>query len=392
MVYPRKVYPALLAHAQTPLVTVLTGMRRTGKTTLVNQLLLDLPNKNSLFLDLQRQDIRDLFAQKNYDAIRDAFIGRGLTTDKPMVVALDEIQLAPEVSGVIKYLLDHFQIKFIVTGSSSYYLKHLFTESLAGRKKVFELFPLDFGEFLDFKEITHRHQNWQAVNFNVDDYQRLSSYYEEFIRFGGFPQVVLAQTETEKRDLIQDILSSFINIDVKTLADFADERNLYNLIKLLAKRVSNRIGITTLARTAGISRPTVTNYLTFLEKTYLIATVPVYTKSIDREIVKAKKLYFVDSGMANTLADLGSGVQFENTLYNQLARQHTVQYYALKSGQEIDFVIDGHIGVEAKETPIKTDLNPLDRLAKTAGLSEHLLVGRYVSPSFNRFVWAGSIT
>ena len=65
MYYPRKIYSELLSHAQTDFVTVLTGMRRTGKTTLIQQLLRDLPNKNALYLDLQRPDNRELFEQKN---------------------------------------------------------------------------------------------------------------------------------------------------------------------------------------------------------------------------------------------------------------------------------------------------------------------------------------
>ena len=115
MFYKRKIYPDLLSHAQTPLVTVLTGMRRTGKTTLIQQLLLDLPAKNSLYLDLQRPDNRELFSQKNYEAIRESFIARGLSADKPMIIALDEMQLAPDSPGAIKYLSDHHNIKFIVT-------------------------------------------------------------------------------------------------------------------------------------------------------------------------------------------------------------------------------------------------------------------------------------
>src|SRR3989344_9092609 len=117
MFYQRKVYSELLNHAQTPLVTVLTGMRRTGKTTLIQQLLLDLPNQNSLYLDLQRPDNREMFEQKNYEAVLDALISRGLSKDKPIVIALDEIQLSPESPSVIKYLLDHHNVKFIVTSS-----------------------------------------------------------------------------------------------------------------------------------------------------------------------------------------------------------------------------------------------------------------------------------
>ena len=181
MFYKRKIYTELLSHAQTPLVTVLTGMRRTGKTTLVQQLLLDIPNKNSLYLDLQRPDNRELFDEKNYEAINEAFIARGLRADEPMVIVLDEIQLAPDSPSAIKYLSDHRKIKFIVTGSSSYYLKNLFSESLSGRKKLFELYPLDFGEFLTFKSISFSQTDWKKGTFNVSEFNRLSSYYEEYI-------------------------------------------------------------------------------------------------------------------------------------------------------------------------------------------------------------------
>lgn len=391
MVYKRTIYSSLLEHSQTPLVTVLTGMRRTGKTTLVKQLLSDLPNKNSIFFDLQRADNRELFSLKNYDAIVDALIARGLSPQQQMIVALDEIQLLPEITGVIKYLLDTHQIKFIVTGSSSYYLKNLFSESLAGRKKVFELYPLDFGEYLTFKEQTFRRTDWTKTSFTADEYNRFSVYYEEYVKFGGFPQVVLAQTPAEKRDLLSDILSSYINIDIKTLADFADERAYYNLAKLLARRVGSRVEYTKIASESGLSRHTVANYLTFLEKTYLIATVPVHTHSVDREIVKSRKLYFVDTGLANTLADLSSGAQFENAVYNQLARKSTVQYYALKTGQEIDFVYDQKLALEVKETPIETDLSALVRIAATANLPDYRLIGRHQSPTFTNYIWAGSI-
>ncbi|NCP47027.1 ATPase [Candidatus Collierbacteria bacterium CG1_02_44_10] len=391
MVYKRKIYQDLLAHAQTPMVTVLTGMRRTGKTTLVSQLLKDISNKNSIFLDLQRPDSRELFEQKNYDNIYEALVARGMSQDGSMVVALDEIQLAPDCPSAIKYLYDHKGVKFIVTGSSSYYLKNLFSESLAGRKKIFELFPLDFGEFLLFRGVRSVPANWQIGMFDKDEYNRLSAYYEEFIRFGGFPQVVLAGSEVTKKDILLDIMSSYVNIDIRSLADFSDERNLFSLAKLLATRAGNRIEYNSLAKQIGLSRQTVKNYITFFEKTYLIHTVPVYTKNAGREIVKARKLYFCDTGLANTLAELSSGAQFENTIYNQIVKLGTVQYYALKTGREIDFVLDGRLALEVKETPTDGDLSVLRRLSETAGIKETILVSRNESPLFENYIWGGSI-
>lgn len=392
MVYPRKIYPKLLSHAQSSLVTVLTGMRRTGKTTLVKQLLADIPNKNALYLDLQRPDNRELFQQKNYDAIYEAFVSRGLSKETSMAVVLDEIQLAPDSPSAIKYLSDHRKVKFIVTGSSSYYLKNLFSESLSGRKKTFDLFPLDFGEFLTFKNLTFTSSDWQEKPFNKLEYDRLSSYYEEYIRFGGFPQVVLAPSEEDKRDILSDIMSSYVNIDIRSLADFSDERNLYSLAKLLAGRVGSRVEYSTLSRLIGLSRTTVTNYISFFEQTYLIRTIPVFTRSLKQEIVKSRKLYFCDTGLANSLAELSSGAQFENTLFNQLSRIGVIQYYALKTGNEIDFILNGNLAIEAKETPTESDLTTLSRLSTNAGLQNVRLVGRYLTPKFDTCTWGGSIT
>ena len=392
MFYPRTIYPELLVHAQTDLVTVLTGMRRTGKTTLIQRLLIDLANKNSIYIDLQRPDNRELFEQKNYDAIHEAFLARGLSEKSQMIVALDEMQLAPESPSAIKYLSDNFNIKFIVTGSSSYYLKNLFSESLSGRKKLFELYPLNFGEFLTFKNIPYAPGDWKRMKCNVLEYNRLAVYYEEFVRFGGFPQVALARSAAEKKDILSDILSSYVNTDIRSLADFSDERNLYALAKLLAARVGNRIEYSNLSRVLGLSRPTVTNYVHFFEKTYLIRTVGVYSKNIDRQIAKSRKLYFCDTGLANILAELGSGAQFENTLFNQLAGSGRVQYFALKAGQEIDFIFDENLALEAKETPVEADLSVLGRVSTIAKVRQARLVGRHQSPKFTDYVLAGSIT
>ena len=122
-----------------------------------------------------------------------------------------------------------------------------------------------------------------------------------------------------------------------------------------------------------------------------MTTVPVYTKNIDREIVKSRKLYFCDTGLANSLTELSSGAQFENTLFNQFARIGQVQYYALKTGQEIDFILDSKLAIEVKETPVEGDLNHLVNMSSNAGLSDLRLIGRHKSPKFTDYAWGGSI-
>ncbi len=391
MFYLRKIYPELKKHLGSRQITVITGMRRSGKTTLAERLLLDADSNNRIYIDLQRLDNQELFSHKNYDNIMLELEKRGLDRGKKMFIALDEIQLIPEIAGAIKYLYDHYNIKFIVTGSSSYYLKNLFSESLAGRKKIFELFPLDFGEFLVFKNISFKEENFLDLKFSNAEYERLRVYYEEYIEFGGFPEVVLSETDEEKKDLLKDIISSYVNIDIKSLADFRKEKSVYNLIKMLAARAGSRVDYAKLSRLVGISRQTTSGYIEFFEKTYLLRRVPVFTASPDREIVKAQKVYFSDNGILNVLADLSSGAKFENALFCQLRHKGEIRYYSLKSGREIDFVLNGKTALEAKETPAEKDKNELSVLSQIAGIKKNRLIGRNQSINFKDYIWGGEI-
>ncbi|WP_229374811.1 ATP-binding protein [Fibrella rubiginis] len=386
----RVVYTDLKHHLDRPQITVLTGMRRTGKTTLVKQLMADSPISQKMYIDLERIDNRVLWTETNYETIVLALTQRGLRFDQPVLLALDEIQLVPNLPSVLKYLYDTYTIKFIVTGSSAYYLKNRFTESLAGRKKIFEIYPLTFGELLTFRGVTARALNWEeAPRFVQAEYERLKSYYEDYIQFGGFPEVVLADAISDKQDLLSDILSSYINFDILTLSDIRDPTNLYKLIKLLAVRVGTKLDIAKLTSFAGMARQTVENYMDLLEQSYLIRTIPVLAKSPDREIVKARKLYFLDNGLAALAGDLGSGARFENAVFNQLLHRGAVAYYQLKSGREIDFVVNQHIGLEVKETAAEGDLRQVESLGKNLALTQHYVVGRHPLRIFEGFIWGG---
>lgn len=390
--YPRKLYSSLKEHFVNKQITVITGMRRTGKTTLVKQLLADLASENKIYIDLERIDNREVFSEKNYDSIIYILQQRGLNIKERAYIALDEIQLVHNIPSVLKYLYDNYDIKFIVTGSSSYYLKNLFTESLAGRKKVFELFPLDFGEFLDFKEQPYlSYENFLDKQFNSAEYERLKDYYEEYLEYGGFPEVVLALKRDEKRDLITDIISSYINIDIKTLTDFRNQENLYKLMKMLAARSCTRLDYSKLSRLTGISRITVQNYVEFLEKTYLIYRVPVLANNPDREIVKAKKIYFCDNGIMNILETVSNGVKFENGIFTQLHHKGKLSYYALKTGKEIDFILDKDTALETKESPIESDRVVLRELSGFLGAKTFRLIGRHSVPNFRDYIWGGEI-
>ncbi|MCF0039953.1 ATP-binding protein [Dyadobacter sp. CY399] len=367
-------------------------MRRTGKTSLVKQLLSQSDITQKHYFDLERIDTRALFSEPNYETIIYALTQRGTDFTKKVLIAIDEIQLVPNLPSILKYLYDTYDIKFIVTGSSAYYMKNQFSESLAGRKKIFEIFPLNFGELLSFNGVPAVTLSFdQSAKYAESEYERLKMYYDAYINFGGFPEVVLADSIAEKKDLISDILSSYINFDLALLSDIRDPTNLFKLIKLLSVRIGTKLDVSKLTSVIGINRTVVENYLDLLEKSYLIKTIPVRSTSPDREIVKAKKVYFLDNGIASLSGDLGSGSKFENAVFNQLLHKGEVAYYQLKTGREIDFIVDKDFCFEVKETATEADLKNVQSLAKNLEITKSFVIGRHPVKKFEGFIWGGFI-
>lgn len=397
MFIERQIHKKIRNYLKERQIVVITGMRRVGKTTLVKKLLNEIESDNKIYIDLQQIENRELFGNKNFDNIllqlKDK---KGLDLKQKMYIAIDEIQLVPELPGIIKYLYDHNDIKFIVTGSSSYYMKNLFTESLSGRKIIFELYPLDFDEFLDFKNVNHGNtDDFITSTMTTSGYETFKLFYDEFIEYGGFPEVVLTHSLEMKKEIIKDIINSYINIDVETLSDFKKKDDFYKLVKVLAERVGSRIDYAKLSNIVGITSVTLKNYLRFLEDTYLIHRISVFTESKEKEITKAQKLYFSDTGIANMLADLSGGAKFENTVFNQLKHYGEVKYYALKTGREIDFVLkrekEDFVALETKESPTHFDVENLAKLARVAGIEKSRIIGRNLIPNFTDYIWGGDI-
>jgi len=391
----RTIFPALLDALPDQRVIVITGMRRVGKTTTLRWLLDQVPSTNKVFLDLERKDQRAVFEESNYDIVLSYFRNLGLDPSQPLTVALDEIQNVKNLPSVVKYLSDHYGIKILLTGSSSFYLKNFFTESLAGRKIVFEMFPLGFGEFLDFRGIPYRKRHiLEDMQFDAREYDRLSAYYEEFLAFGGLPSVVLEPRAEVKREILNDIFTSYINIDVQTMADFRKIGELQSLLKALTSRIGNKLDLSKLSQIIGISRPTLNEYLEFLEMTYIIYRLPTFAGP-DKTISLGKKLYFRDNGIVSILGSPGEGAMFENSIFNQLRDYGELTYLAKSNDYEVDFVItppdEPAIGLEVKVHPTAADRSRLTKITRRHDLHQSFVIGRYATPAFNDYLWGGSI-
>jgi predicted AAA+ superfamily ATPase len=393
--FERLIYRELMDHLSKKQITVITGMRRVGKSTSVKYLLKQIKHTNLIYLDCERVEIRTMFNRPDYESIKEELELRGIDFSQPCLIAIDEIQLVHNLPSVIKYLYDTYQVKFIVTGSSSYYLKNTFSESLAGRKRIFEMYPLSFKEFLQFKQVwTDSYEKYAWVFYNSAWYDKAKDWYKDYISYGGFPEVVLESKNEDKQELLLDIVNSYIELDVKILSDFTVSEELFKLVKLLAARSGNKIDYTKIGSVSAISRQKVASYMQLLEQTYLIYQATPFTKNIDVEISQQKKLYFADTGILNVLAgnQLSSGQVFENAIAAQLKPHGSIQYYQRKTGQEIDFIFKGDTALEIKETPLEQYKNSLRQRATAIEMDKYLLIGHHPpSNGFSDFIWGGSI-
>lgn len=393
MIFPRKLKKKIIKELENELTIVITGMRRVGKTYLLRDIFDGVFSKNKLFLDLEKPESRKIFNEDSYDAVIRNLEILGLSFIKKLSggkqekkkqawIFVDEVQYIKSIPSIIKYLTDHYRIKFIVSGSSSFYLKNLFNESLAGRKAIFHLLPLDFGEFLTFRG--KKYPPISAFDQLAKFYTSMvtSTYaplFEEYINTGGFPQAVLIEDSDRRKSLLFDILHSYLTIDVRTMSDFRGIEELEKLIYLLPSRIGQKLDISRLSSEIGISRITVKNYLTFLQDTFVIKMVRPYSQSPDREISLTPKLYFIDAGLGSVLAEISSGQKFENVVFTHLSRKHNINYYQRKSGVEIDFVVDKEFSFEVKIFGTERDYAKLVKLARSLGINKSYVLTQRTS-------------
>lgn len=377
MPYPRQIFPKLEAELNTKEATVITGMRRVGKTTALIHLYDLISSKNKAIFDFENPLHRKVFELDNYDAVWNNLKQFGVTNKAKAYLFLDEVQNLPEVSKVVKYLYDHFDIKFFLTGSSSFYLRNLFPESLAGRKIIFEIFPLNFAEFLVFRQVKREvgESFMQKVQEkNKIAYEKLIPYYNEFIEFGGFPSVVLEEDPGRKKTILSEIFTSYFEKDAKNLADFRNMSKLRDLILLLIPRIGSRIEIGKLANDLSVSRETIYNYLAFLEQTYFISLLPRYSLSIDRQAAGSKKLFLCDLGIANVLGRISEGQSFEQSIFQNLRSNHKLNFYSKEGASEIDFIVDEKVALEVKTSMSRQDISNLERRSKGLGIKENYII------------------
>ena len=358
---PRSLERRLRRLVSTPEIIALLGARQVGKTTLMRRIFQRLPGQK-VFLDFEDPEALALFDEDIQAFAR-------LYVDGKDYVFLDEFQYSRHGGKHLKFLYDRYPAKFVISGSSSLDVALKAAAALVGRVMLLELFPLSFEEFLCFRDPDLvplvRQYVHELKPFPEPLHRRLLRHLEEFTLWGGYPRVATSEAPEERAEVLKNLLVTYLMKDIRGFFRLATEYPLQKLMRALALQIGGLIQYTELAQVSGLSYQELKRHLAILEETYILKFSRPFFTNRRLELVKNPKVYFLDLGFRNHLAqdfrgwssrpDVGPLV--ENFVASELVKRgHELKFWRTKSGAEVDFVI------EVREGPL-----PLEVKAGTGG-------------------------
>lgn len=363
----RTLLSSLEEHLLEPEMTILTGPRQVGKTYLMSVMEDHLKEKGekTLYINLDYDEHTPLF--KSQGSLIDYIklqVGEGKA-----YIFIDEIQRKENADIFLKGIADrHLQYKFIISGSGSLELKAKIKESMAGRKRIFIVNPLSFEEFVNFK--TNYQYEDKLKDFFAIEEGRTQNLLEEYISYGGYPKVVLAETSDKKKTAMDEIYTSYVEKDIGELLGVEKTDAFSNLVKILASQVGSLVNTVELSSTVGIVDKTIQHYLWYLEQTFILKKVTPYYSNVRKEISKAPIYYFYDTGLRNFMLGLFglpsippalSGHLFENVVFNTLKQiisaPTAIHFWRTRDHAEVDFVLQDGLQI----TPIEAKYMRLEK-------------------------------
>lgn len=246
----------------------------------------------------------------------------------------------------MKYIYDHFEIKIIISGSSAPEIAVQSLKYLVGRIFSFVLYPFSFREFLNVKN-ENVLTTYDSGSYKRSMTDKFNQYLREFLLYGGFPRVVIAESMDEKRTILKNIYNTYLLREIRETFQIADNLKVVKLIKLLGLQIGNLINLNELSNESGIRLAELKNILNVLESTYILSFAHPYFTNKRTELVKSPKAYFVDSGFRNVCLDnfsdsfVSVGENLEQFVFSEFQKRNvTLKYWRTKSQAEVDFVWD----------------------------------------------------
>ena len=327
-------------------IIAITGFRRVGKTYLllhvIKKLLAEMEREQVIYINFDDERIpeRTEFLTALLPAVK-----RSVSGDIEYLF-LDEIQDMPQWSRWLRRIYDTESMRIFITGSSSKVSSRELPTELRGRALEIRVFPLSFREFLRFMgaEI-----DFETVEYSENGMAQLSKLLDEYIYYGGMPEVVLS-SEAKKFEILHQYYATVVSRDIIERHNVKNEEGLKAMLRLLLN--STQYSISKLYNTLkssnyGMGKSTIQHYLSYVEDSYFIRSIPVFSHGIKDQMQYPRKVYFIDSGFITALSTKFSknmGRLYENMVAVELMRRNAgiaqdIYYWKGDRGKEVDFVI-----------------------------------------------------
>lgn len=327
----RNKYTELAKQLQLPHALVIAGLRRAGKSTLLLQLIKNEFNWDVYYFNLEDERLVG-FTVQDFNTLYETMLE---LYGKRSVFFLDEIQNIPEWERFVRRLQNE-KIKFVITGSNASLLSKELGTKLTGRYIQIELLPYSFEEFLNYQQVDHSENSFLITQERAV----LKKCFNDYITLGGIPEYITYRTTHILTTLYENILYK----DIIVRYELHSVRALRELALYVMSNIGTRISYAKLKNTLNLgSINTVKNYLHYLENSYLIFMVDSYAYSILQRTTSQKKIYVIDTGLANAMSiqfSRNTGKYLENIVFLELRRRYEhIFYYQTENKLEVDFVI-----------------------------------------------------
>ncbi len=342
-------------HLKTKKISIITGPRRAGKSTLLAQFAENYDD--FLYVNFDDERLLDFKVQDFQNLMVTFHKGSNSKT-----LFLDEIQNIPSWERFIRRIHDE-GYKVFITGSNASLLSSELSTHLTGRYLKTELYPFSFKEILTYHEI-------DSLAMSTKKKAKILSLFDKYLNQGGFPEIV----KGESMEAVQRIYEDVIYKDLIARFKIREIKSFKQLGRYLMSNVSKEISFNSLKKTLGIKSVTsVKNYVNFLQEGYLIFELFKYDFSLKKQFVNSKKIYVIDNGMRNSVAFYFSkdkGRLLENLVFLEL-KQREKNVFFHKEQIECDFIIQDRDKItEAYQVCWK--LTPTNRNREVKGLLEAL--------------------
>lgn len=347
--FKRKLFTELLEKLNLDRILVLKGPRRTGKTTIIYQIIENLLSRgvnpfNILYLSFDDIDLRIRLPEILKLWERES--KRAIDKEPLLYLFLDEVQFLDFWEVDVKLFYDKkYPIKFFASGSSASLIRKT-TESLAGRTFERVLLPLDFEEYLylEGEEVGLTKNNLQRLKNGKISFlpfgNKLFLLWEKYLERGGFPHLIKLEPEEWSQTLKEDILDKVVYRDLVQLYGIKEPATLERMLRYLAETSSGILNLSDLASNLKMSWESTQNYLTYLKQAYLVFTLPKYSRSPKETARSLEKSHVIDSGIMRLFSKPEKSAFWETVVARHLWQRWGRDTYYWRDRYEVDIVFE----------------------------------------------------